>query len=93
MRLTNIELNVPEQMKPYIRVKNAEQELLRNALLLYPSIKDDTISHGKAAEILGINKLDLIVLYSSIGIPYFDISSDELEEDIETYNRLKEVAG
>lgn len=93
MQLINIELMIPEQMKPYMRVKDAEQELLRNALLLYPAIKDETISHGKAAEILGINKLDLIALYSSVGLPYFDMSSDELEEEVETYYRMKEVAG
>lgn len=82
MNLTSIELRIPEQMKQYIQVKDTETELLRNALLLYPSIKDYTISHGKAAEILGIHKLDLIALYSSLGLPYFDMTSDELEEEL-----------
>lgn len=93
MKLTNVELRIPEQMKQYIQVKDTDKELLRNALLLYPSIKDYTISHGKAAEILGINKLDLIALYSSIGLPYFDLTEDEIEEEIEMYHRLKEVIG
>lgn len=93
MKLTSVELRIPEQMKPYIHVKDKEQELLRNALLLYPSIKDFTISHGKAAEILGINKLDLIALYSNIGLPYFDMTLDEIDEELETYHRLKEVVG
>lgn len=93
MELTNVELRIPEQMKQYIQVKDADKELLRNALLLYPFIKDYTISHGKAAEILGINKLDLIALYSSIGLPYYDMTLDEIEEDLETYHRLKEVVG
>lgn len=93
MKLTNVELRIPEQMKQYIQVKGTDKELLRNALLLYPSIKDYTISHGKAAEILGINKFDLIALYSSIGLPYFDLTEDEIEEEIETYHRLKEMVG
>ncbi len=93
MKLTNVELRIPEQMKQYIQVKDTDKELLRNALLLYPSIKDYTISHGKAAEILGINKFDLIALYSSIGLPYFDLTEDEIEEELETYHRLKEVIG
>lgn len=87
MKLTNVELRIPEQMKQYIQVKDTDKELLRNTLLLYPSIKDYTISHGKAAEILSINKFDLIALYSSIGLPYFDLTSDEIEEEIETYHR------
>lgn len=93
MELTNVELRIPKQMEQYIQVKDTEKELLRNALLLYPSIKDYTISHGKAAEILGINKLDLIALYSSIGLPYFNMTSDEIEEELETFHRLKEVVG
>lgn len=46
--------------------------MLRNAMLLYPYIKNDTISHGKAAEMLGIPKMELIELYGSLGIAYPD---------------------
>ena len=91
MELTNVELQVPTQMKEYVQKKDEKSVLLRNAMLLYPFIKDCTISHGKAAEILGINKLDLIALYSSMGLPYFDMTEDELEEDMATYHRMKEV--
>lgn len=38
---------------------NSETELARNALLLYPYILNQTISHGGAAEILGIRKSEL----------------------------------
>lgn len=93
MELKNVELQIPIQMEQYIKSKDSKAVLLRNALLLYPSIKDCTISHGKAAEILGINKLDLIALYSSIGLAYFDMTEDELEEDIATFHKMKEVAG
>ena len=34
---------------------------------------DKTISHGRAAEILGMSKLDLFDLYANIGFPYFDL--------------------
>ncbi|MGN0155472.1 MAG: UPF0175 family protein [Lachnospiraceae bacterium] len=93
MELTNVELQVPTQMKEYVQKKDEKSVLLRNAMLLYPFIKDCTISHGKAAEILGINKLDLIAIYSSMGLAYFDMSEDELEEDMATYHRMKEVVG
>ncbi|WP_294961226.1 UPF0175 family protein [uncultured Fibrobacter sp.] len=61
--------------------KNKSDELRRNALLLYPFIKNETISHGRAAEILGISKWELIKLYGSEGIPYIDQSWDEAEHD------------
>jgi hypothetical protein len=37
--------------------------------------------------------LDLIALYSSMGLPYFDMSSDEIEEELDTYRKLKKVVG
>ena len=37
-----------------------ENELIRKALSLYPYIQNQTISHGRAAELLGIRKSELI---------------------------------
>ncbi|MBQ4496348.1 MAG: UPF0175 family protein [Spirochaetaceae bacterium] len=52
-------------------------------MLLYPFIQNNTLSHGKAAEILGISKWSLIQLYGSMGIPYIDMEEAELATDIE----------
>jgi len=40
----------------------------RNVLLLYPFIANNTISHGKAAELLGMRKIDLIEVYEKMGL-------------------------
>ncbi len=61
---------------------------VRNALLLYPSIVNDTISHGRAAELLGISKMELIELYGSLGIPYLDMTDEEFEEEMQTVKRI-----
>lgn len=45
---------------------NPETELTRNVLLLYPYILNQTISHGRAAEIQGIRKSELIDLYDKL---------------------------
>ena len=60
----------------------------RNAMKLYPDIENGTISYGKAAEILGMNKLDLISLYSNMGIDYFDLSEAEFKDELSTYSKL-----
>lgn len=88
MAYTTVEIKIPEAMKPFIVKDDSNDALLRNALLLYPFIKDKKISHGKAAEILGIHKLELIDLYGKLGFSYFDQTMDELEEDIETFKAL-----
>ena len=89
MELTDVKIKVPVGMENYIDMEDESAELERNALLLYPLIKNMTISHGKAAEILGINKLDLIQLYSELGLAYFDMDISEVEDELETYKRLK----
>ena len=58
----SVTINVPTGMAKYLVTLNPEAELTRNALLLYPYILNQTISHGRAAEILGIRKSELIDL-------------------------------
>lgn len=53
----SVTINVPTGMAKYLVTLNPEAELTRNALLLYPYILNQTISHGRAAEILGIMKI------------------------------------
>ena len=60
MNLVHVNIKVPEGMIPYLESQSTGMELLRNALILYPYIMNGTISHGKAAEILGIFKYELI---------------------------------
>lgn len=85
MESAKVEINVPKEMIIYVNSKDKKEELERNALILYPYIKNLTISHGRAAEILGIRKLDLITLYNEIGLPYLSMDISEIEEDIETF--------
>lgn len=89
MNMVTVQLEIPEDMKPYI---NNGSKLRQNAILLYPYILDKTISHGRAAEILGVSKLDLIDLYANLGFPYFDLTMNELDKDLETFHSLKGVA-
>ena len=85
----SVTIKVPVSMSKYLATSNPETELLRNALLLYPYILNQTISHGHAAEILGINKSELIDLYDKLGISYFDMILEDLENELNTFNQLK----
>lgn len=88
MTSTTIEIKVPAGMSDYVEPRNEKTELIRNALILYPYIKDLTISHGRAAEILGIRKNDLIDLYSELGIPYFNQDISDIEEELLAYESI-----
>ena len=85
MAFATVEISVPEEMSPYVAAQDEQQELLRNALLLWPHIKSLDISHGKAAQMLGTDKQQLIALYGKLGIPYLDMSPDELEKELEVF--------
>ena len=85
----SVAINVPVGMSKYLNHMNAETELTRNALLLYPYILNQTISHGGAAEILGIRKSELIDIYDKLGYSYLDMTMDELDSELETFRQLK----
>lgn len=88
MKTANVQLTVPEEMTPYLLSEDFERSFERNAMLLYPFIKNMTISHGRAAEILGVSKWDLIEYYNSIGIPYLNQSKNEILSDVATFDRV-----
>lgn len=89
MMMTNVTIQVSERMAAYLKPQNQHMELVRNALLLYPYIDNDTISHGKAAEIIGITKYELIELYDGLGLAYLSMDIREVEEEIEVWEKLK----
>lgn len=89
MTYTDIKISVPAEMCSYVAYYNHDMELERNSLLLYPYIKNLTISHGKAAEILGIKKEELIDLYEKMGLSYIDMDIQEVEDEVLAYKRLK----
>lgn len=85
----SITIQIPVGMSKYLVAANPEAELTRNALLLYPYILDQTISHGRAAEILGIRKSELIDLYDKLGYSYLDMTMDDLDTELNTFRELK----
>lgn len=89
MNTRKVEIDIPEALVQYTVLMDKEALLKRNAMLVYPYIQDGTISHGKAAEILGVGKLDLIILYGKMGLPYFNETEEELEEDMETIRNIR----
>lgn len=89
MGLVDVNIKVPMEMAVYLKPSNQVAELERNALLLYPYILKQTISHGRAAEILGIRKNELIDIYDKLGFSYLDLIMDELDMELERYRKIK----
>ena len=86
-----VSMEMPEEMVSFVMRPSKEEQLKRNAMLLYPYVHDGVISHGRAAEILGIFKMDLIALYGKLGLPYIEMTDDEIEEELKTVKELGEA--
>jgi Uncharacterised protein family (UPF0175). len=89
MDFVEYKLKVPSELTLFLAKSDKKMEIQRNALLLYPYIHDQTISHGRAAEILEINKYDLIHVYEELGLPYYNMDFSEVEEEIETFHSFE----
>ena len=89
VEISSVNITVPTEMVSYVTMEDQDMVLQRNALLLYPYIKNLTISHGRAAEILGISKWELIELYDNLGLAYLNMDICEVEEEVECYRKLK----
>lgn len=90
MALTETMIKVPEQMVSYINPNTKQNELERNAMIMYPYVRSGIVSHGKAAQIIGIKKWALITLYDKLGFPYLSSVSD-YEDDLRTVKELKDL--
>lgn len=86
-----VSMEMPDEMIAYARPSDKEEQLKINAMILFPYIQQGTISHGRAAEILGIFKMDLIRLYGKMGLSYIEMSDDEIEEELNTISYLRGV--
>lgn len=76
-------------MAVYLTLSGQVTEPERNAMLPYPYILKQVISHGRAAEILGIRKNDLIDIYDKMGVSYLDQTMDDLDTEPEAYRQTE----
>lgn len=78
------EIRVPfdEALLPLLG--NSPEEIERHALemIVLELYRRGTISVGRAARLLGMDKLAFIRWTGELGIPYFRITADELREEL-----------
>ena len=82
-----VEIEIPAPLLPYM--KHDEFKSRQTALLLYPYIANGDMSNGKAAELLGMSKTELLDMFGEMGIPYYNQTNEELDSDIQVLRNLR----
>ena len=88
--MITVPVSIPKDMLLYIDIDDTKLSFEQNAMLLYPLIREGVISHGRAAEVLGVPKWNLIEFYDSMGLPYLNQSADDLRDEIASFAILRE---
>jgi predicted HTH domain antitoxin len=80
--MAEIRVRVDDELLPLLG--GSPEEIERHALemIVIELYRRHSISAGRAAEFLDIEELAFIRWTGALGIPYFDLSVDELREEL-----------
>ena len=83
-----VEVRIPSELLQFgFHPQNIQQHLVE--WLVFSLFKDERVSSGKAAQLLGITRLEFLELLRRRGVAYLDYSPDEIQEELDAVNRLK----
>lgn len=87
MPTTSLTLDVPEELVRLLGSPEQAAARAREALVL-DLLREATISQGKAAELLGIDRWEMLELMGRHKIPSGPQTAEEAEQEIESAIRL-----
>ncbi len=90
-KTVTVSLDLPRDLLGALDVPESGLEDALRELIAVQLYSDGRISSGKAAELLGITKLDFIRLLARHEIPYFNQSPEELEAEVAALDQLLEA--
>ena len=85
-----VELEFPRDLLGALQTTESELESELKRLIALELFREERISSGKAAELLGISKAEFIDLLDRHGIAYFTETPEELEAQVETLRELRD---
>jgi predicted HTH domain antitoxin len=79
--MTTIQVQLEDDVVLLLRQLNQPAQQAVRELVIMELYRRGTISGGKAAELLGVDRLEFIRRSGQVGIPYFNITKEELEAE------------
>ena len=87
-----VELNVPHDLLSALEVSEDELGPQLKKLIALELFREERISSGKAAEVLGLSKAEFIDLLDQHGIAYFTESPNELRAQVKTIRKKTDAS-
>ena len=85
-----ISVTLDEKFLSFVAKKRKDIPEKLKELSILELYRRKEISSGKAAELLGMERFEFVRYASRLGIPFFDMSKEELEKDLESAKRIYE---
>ena len=85
--MKTLQIEIPDEVIELLGLERAKSEA--KVALVLDLVRQRTISKAKAAELLGMNLVELPSLLSKYQIPWFEYDKDELENDLKLLQTLK----
>ena len=73
----SVKIEIEEPLAGILHRTNQPVEVAGREMIVLELYRRGTISSGKAAEILGMPRIEFIKYASRLGIPYIDMTEDE----------------
>jgi predicted HTH domain antitoxin len=80
--MSEIRVRFDEELLPLLGESTEEIERHALEIIGLEIYRRHAISAGRAAQLLGMEKFAFIRWTSELGIPYFDLTADELREEL-----------
>lgn len=86
--MKTIHLALPEGLPEILGASDQPIEQTAIEMIVLELYRRRTISSGRAAELLGVDQFSFVRRASSLGIPYFDLTEEELAEELRVLRSL-----
>ena len=77
----SVKIEIEEPLAALLRQSNQPVQQAGREMIVLALYRRGSISSGKAAELLGMQRFDFVKYASGLGIPFFDMTEDEWEAE------------
>jgi predicted HTH domain antitoxin len=86
--MSSVMIEIEEPLAALLHQTNQPVQQAGREMIVLELYRRGTISSGRAAELLGMDRIDFIQHASRLGIPYFSLTKDEWEAEMASLESL-----